>query len=204
MKDFEMLLYPLPVRVWHGIHAAAILILIMTGVQIRYTESITLMPFGMAVEMHRVVGWVVLVDYLFWFLYQVITKRMREYRVSLSQFLSGGTRQAAYYLYGIFLGRPNPFTPTPATPLNPLQMVTYLIVMFIFLPAQIITGIFLWRGTQSERVVDLVTGLKTVDTIHTMILFLLIGFLIGHMYLGTTGPTFLSDYRAIIKGGESR
>ncbi len=204
MKRFKTLLYPLPVRAWHWVHAVAILILIFTGVQIRFTESITLMPFRLAVEMHRIVGWVLLVDYLLWFIYQIITKRIREYRVTLSEFTSGGPRQSAYYLYGLFQGRPNPFTPTPENPLNPLQKITYLIIMFICLPAQIITGILLWRGTQSERIVELVTGLKTADSVHVALFFLITGFLIGHIYLGTTGRTPFSDYRAMIKGNETR
>ena len=204
MKTSGTALYPLSVRVWHWIHAAAVLILLFTGMQIRFTENISLMPFKAAVETHILVGWVLLVDYLLWFIYQIATGRISQYRFTAKEFMNGGLKQAAFYLYGLFQGRANPFVPTPQNPLNPLQKITYLIFMFFCLPVQIISGILLWRGTQSERIIELATGLKTADGVHVILFFLITGFLIGHIYLGTTGRTPFSDYRAMIKGDETR
>ena len=44
-------LHPLPVRIWHWINALGFVLLILTGVQIRYADLIGVMSFESAINL---------------------------------------------------------------------------------------------------------------------------------------------------------
>ena len=46
-------LHPLAVRIWHWVNAAACIVLIVTGAQLRYVGMIDLMSFRNAVRVHN-------------------------------------------------------------------------------------------------------------------------------------------------------
>jgi thiosulfate reductase cytochrome b subunit len=74
--------------------------------------------------------------------------------------------------------------------------------MFVFLPAQMITGLFLWRVKRFENYIDLLGGVKIVSTIHVMLFFFFTAFIFVHFYLSTLGHTPLAHLKAMFTGYE--
>ena len=86
---------------------------------------------------------------------------------------------------------------------NPLQRLTYLAVSAILLPLQMVTGLLYhtyndWPGWG----VDAYVGLGPLAVIHTLTAFLLLSFLIVHVYMTTTGRTLGSHVTAMWCGWE--
>jgi thiosulfate reductase cytochrome b subunit len=111
-------------------------------------------------------------------------------------------QQALYYLRGIFRAEPHPFEKTPDRKLNPLQQVTYLLLLNVLLPGQIITGALMWGAQRLPELTAQLGGLPLLAPLHTLIAWLFMAFIILHVYLTTTGPTPLANIRAMIGGYE--
>lgn len=124
-------LHPLPVRIWHWINAVSCVLLVLSGIQIRYVGLIDLVPFRIAVIIHSYIGWVVVANFFLWLLFYLVSDRIRDYLPEMNpiELFRGCVRQAVYYGYGIFKGAPNPFHMNKYSKFNPLQSLTYQIVM---------------------------------------------------------------------------
>src|SRR5574340_1531494 len=107
-------LHPLPVRVWHWVNAVTCILLVLTGIQIRYVGLINAVPFKTAVAVHNWTGFIVIGDFFLWFGYYLSSARVRSYHADLRpvRYFLGSMRQAYYYAIGIIEGAPNPFHPT--------------------------------------------------------------------------------------------
>jgi len=68
------------------------------------------------------------------------------------------------------------------------------------LPFQIVTGILIWGADRWPQVFARIGGLWVLGPAHTLGSYLFLAFLIGHIYLATTGPTPGSLLRAMITG----
>ena len=88
----------------------------------------------------------------------------------------------------------------PRRKLNPLQKITYLALLNILIPFQIVTGVLMWGADRWPQLFDKIGGLWLLGPAHTLGAYLFLAFLIGHMYLATTGPTPLALLRAITAG----
>jgi len=111
-------------------------------------------------------------------------------------------KQIIYYGYGIFVGKPNPHIMTPENKFNPLQQQAYLAIMFVLLPAQMMSGLFLWKIKGYEEYINLLGGIKLLDTIHVLLFFFFTSFLFIHCYLATLGHTPLAHFKAMFTGYE--
>jgi Ni/Fe-hydrogenase b-type cytochrome subunit len=201
----KIYLHPLPVRVWHWINATSFLILIITGLQIRYSDIMHLMSFRTAVDIHNIFGFVLLFNYLLWVLYYVLSSKFDIYMPTwdIREFSKGSIRQARYYLYGIFRGEPNPHHPTSESKFNPLQQVAYLNIMTILLPLQIVTGfMMLWSENIFAKWIAFFGGIRVVDSIHVLLFLFFTSFLFVHVYLATLGRTPLAHIKAMFIGYE--
>ena len=105
MKKIE--LHPLPVRIWHWINALSFLVLIVTGIQLRYREMVGIMPFRTAVDIHNFFGFLLTGSYFIWLVYYLATGKIRLYipDLNLKRLLMSMLNQAKYYGYGIFIGQ---------------------------------------------------------------------------------------------------
>ncbi|MDP2875454.1 MAG: cytochrome b/b6 domain-containing protein [Holophaga sp.] len=79
---------------------------------------------------------------------------------------------------------------------------TYLSLLNILLPYQILTGLLMWGVTRWPSTFQKVGGLTVLGPAHTLGSYLFLAFLIGHIYLATTGKTPFSLLRAMITGFE--
>lgn len=189
-----------PERAGHWINAVGFVVLVLSGFNIHFSREFNL--FGTltaAVAIHEFVGILVSVNYLLWWVYMIGTRRIRFYVPGRDDMLGGILRQARYYLIGIFKGDHHPFGEGETRKFNPLQKWTYLGVMTLLLPVQAVSGVVLFvliRHWQDATVLQL----RILGTAHTVFAVLLTAFLLGHVYLATTGPTPLAHFRMMFTG----
>ncbi len=201
-REHLVYIHPAPVRVWHWINAFGFVLLILTGFQIRYAEILHLMPLRRAISLHNFVGFIVIAAYFVWLVYYIGSGRVRIYIPNLRKSAAMAVRQAIYYGYGFFLGKPNPHDMTPDTKFNAMQQLAYLTIMFIFLPAQMVTGVLLWKIKSYSEYINMLGGIKVVDTTHVLLFFFFTAFLLIHCYLATLGHTPLVHFKAMMTGYE--
>ena len=200
----EKLIYihPAPVRVWHWINAFGFVLLILTGFQIRYAEMLNLMSLKGAIDLHNYVGFAVIADYFIWLVYYIGSGRVKIYIPDLRYVVTLAVQQIKYYGYGVFVGKPNPHVMTPENKFNALQQQAYLAIMFVLLPAQMISGLFLWKIKGYGEYINLLGGIKVIDTIHVLLFFFFTSFLFIHCYLATLGHTPFAHFKAMFTGYE--
>ena len=200
----EKLIYihPLPVRIWHWINAFGFVLLILTGFQIRFAEMLNVMTLPNAITVHNYVGFVVIANYFIWLTYYLASGNVKIYIPDPRNVVALAIKQVQYYGYGIFVGKPNPHIMTPENKFNPLQQQAYLAIMFVFLPAQMMSGLFLWKIKGYEEYINLLGGIKLLDTIHVLLFFFFTSFLFIHCYLATLGHTPLAHFKAMFTGYE--
>ena len=195
-------IHPLPVRVWHWINAFGFVLLILTGFQIRYAEMLNFMTLTNAITVHNYVGFVVIANYFIWLTYYLASGNVKIYIPDPRNVVALAVKQIMYYGYGIFVGKPNPHIMTPENKFNPLQQQAYLAIMFVLLPAQMMSGLFLWKIKGYEEYINLLGGIKLLDTIHVLLFFFFTSFLFIHCYLATLGHTPLAHFKAMFSGYE--
>ena len=200
----KIYLHPIPVRIWHWVNAFSFLVLIFTGLQIRYRDVINIAPFRTAVDIHNIFGFVLLFNFFIWLVYYLVSGKIRIYFpvFSLMGFIKGCIRQARYYGYGIFVGEENPHHSTPDNKFNPMQQVAYLNIMVLFIPLQIVTGVLLWDLKGFAYWIGLAGGIKVVDSVHVLLFLFFTAFLFVHVYLATLGHTAGAHIKAMFTGFE--
>lgn len=182
-------------RFWHWGQALLVFTLILTGLEIH--DLISLLGFEKSTHIHEVAGfiWIALVVMIFtWIL---TTGDWKQY-VPDKKGIDGVLR---FYLYGIFVGEPHPHHMTPESKFNPLQRLAYLGVVFGIIPLQIITGLLFYFYPEL-RAAGLLEHIGLVAAIHTLCAYLVIAFLVVHLYLITLGEKLSSHLKAMITGKE--
>ncbi len=197
-------LHPLPVRVWHWINATSFIVLIVTGVQIRYRELVNIMEFRNAVDIHNDFGFILIGNFFIWLLFYLFSGKIKLYIPELNpkKLIAGSINQAKFYGYGIFMGDPNPHHPMPDDKFNPMQKTAYLAIMVLLIPAQIITGLLLWDVKLFQKWTTLAGGLKIVDSVHVFLFLFFTSFMFVHIYLATLGHTPFAHIKAMFTGYE--
>ena len=71
--------------------------------------------------------------------------------------------------------------------LNPLQQVTYLGILNVLLPAQIITGVLIWGLQEWPMIAAQLGGFQILAMVHTMAAWLFAAFIVSHVYLTSHG-----------------
>jgi thiosulfate reductase cytochrome b subunit len=196
--------HPLPVRIWHWVNAVAFVLMALTAIQIRYVGIVDVVSFRTAVLVHNWVGFVLIACFFFWLGFHLFTPRIRTYlpETDVMRMYRTSVQQLIYYCYGIFKGDPSPHHPGVYRAFNPLQSLTYQIVMLLLLPIQIFTGLLLWDLTRFARVVNFLGGVRVVDTVHVLIFIFFVWYLLVHPYLGTLGHTPTAHFKAMFTGWE--
>lgn len=201
----KIYLHPLPVRIWHWINAIGFIILIVTGAQIRFPDVLHLFSFETAVKIHSWLGFILLANYFIWLIYYLTTGKIKIYIPPLHhpvEFAKKALRQAKFYGFGIMVGDQNPHHSTPDNKFNPMQQVSYLMIMALLIPLQIITGLFLWDPKLFSPVINLIGGIQIADLIHVGLWIFFSAFIIVHFYLATLGHTPSAHIVAMFTGYE--
>ena len=150
-------------------------------------------------------GFVVIANFFVWLLFYLFSDKNRAYHPELNpaKHFRESFRQIRYYGYGMFIGEPNPHQPTPYNKFNPLQSMTYQVVMFILFPLQIVTGVLLWDITRFSAAIEKLGGVRVVDTIHVVIFAAFVFYIIVHAYL-ITGRRSTAPPRQRVSLADSR
>ncbi|MGA9572637.1 MAG: cytochrome b/b6 domain-containing protein [Lysobacterales bacterium] len=203
-KDSELYINPLPVRIWHWLNALGFVVLILTGTHIRYADRINLMSFETAVKTHNWVAFAVIANYFVWLGFYLFSDRITNYHPELNmrKFFDKAFKQIMYYSYGIFKGEKSPHKVVPYDKFNPMQSITYQIIMLLVVPMQFATGLMMWDVKRFEGVIDLLGGLGVINTVHVLIYIFFVSFTMIHAYMGALGHTPVTHFREMFTGYE--
>ncbi len=186
-------------RFWHWSQAALIIFLAITGFEIH--DSIQIFGFEKAVEFHRDASIALIVLIIFAIFWHLAFDAWRQYIPTKKNLLA----QIRFYSYGMFKGENHPTEKTALQKLNPLQRLIYLGFKLFMIPVVVVTGIlYMFYKTIDVNNVVVISHFKleSIAIWHTFGAFLLIVFLIVHVYMTTTGHTYTSNIKAMITGFE--
>ncbi len=186
-------------RFWHWTQALLIFLLIFTGFEVHGT--INFFGYENAVSYHKIAAYVFLILIAFAIFWHIITGEWKQYLPTKKNLKA----QLNYYIFGIFRNEPHPTKKTTLSKLNPLQKLVYAGLKILVIPVLVLSGILylFFRYPQSMGTGYLNIGsLNTIAVIHTAGAYLLIAFIIAHLYLITTGTTITSNLKAMITGYE--
>lgn len=185
-------------RFWHWSQAVLVVVLLFSGFAIHGSHA--WLDFRSAVTVHETGAWLLIALWLFALFWQFTTGQWRQYIPTLKNL----DRVARYYVLGIFTGAPHPYRVTRRHKHNPLQRLAYLLVLAVINPLIWASGLayLFWGRLHSGAPAWL--GLEQVALVHTLAAFLMLLFLIVHLYLATTGHTPLAYLRAMITGWEEK
>ncbi|MGC4049233.1 MAG: cytochrome b/b6 domain-containing protein [Paludibaculum sp.] len=194
-------LYSLHERIWHWLQAAVMVLLILTGFAIHYPDRFVILgSMGAAIRAHAWLGAALILNAFLGAFFHLTAEKYHHFLPRLDDFTGAAVRQARFYLHGIFHGEKHPLETDPRRKLNPLQKVTYLVLLNILLPFQIVTGVLMWGADRWPQAFDEAGGLWLLGPAHTLGAYLFLAFMIGHIYLATTGPTPTALFRAMTTG----
>ncbi|MDD5244268.1 MAG: cytochrome b/b6 domain-containing protein [Syntrophorhabdaceae bacterium] len=196
----KIYLHPLPVRIWHWSNAFLIIMLILTGIQLRIPDIVPFPQYGVVVALHKYLGYLLTLSFLFWLSYYLFTRGMGKHYILSTGDMKGIPKQALYYTYTFFRGGKNPFTPSPDAKFNPLQKVSYSSVMFILMPVIIITGILFSNILFFFWYIDMIGGLRVLDAIHVIAGYCFVLYLIVHIYMSSLGKNITTYVKSMITG----
>jgi thiosulfate reductase cytochrome b subunit len=195
----KVYIYRLFERFWHWSQALLIFFLTFTGFEIHSTYEV--IGFENAVKYHNVAAISLIILIIFTIFWHFSTGEWKQYLPTVRNLKA----QANYYIFGIFKNSPHPTRKTQLSKLNPLQRLVYLGLKIILIPLMVVTGIMylLYRYPQKGEIVSAnMSSLETIAILHTFGAFLLVAFIIAHLYLITTGHTVSSNLKAMITGYE--
>lgn len=183
-------------RFWHWSQAALILFLLLTGFEVH--GSYTLFGFEQAVNNHTTAAWTLVGLWIFAVFWHFTTGEWKQYIPSMNKV----DAMLKYYLTGIFTNAPHPFRQTTLSKHNPLQKLAYLFVLVIVTPMIWISGWFYLFFDVWAEVGLGGLSLEWVALAHVSAAFMMLIFVIAHVYLGTAGHTPTAHYKAMITGWE--
>jgi thiosulfate reductase cytochrome b subunit len=190
-KIIKVYLYTRFERLWHWFQSLMIILLMITGFEIHGIYS--LLGFETAVEIHNFVGLTWLGSFAFFTFWLIITGEWKQYIPTTKKLFA----VARYYAWGIFRGLEHPVQKSPGAKHNPLQRLAYLGISAMLLPVQMATGLLYYLYYALPGV-----PLAPIAVIHTLAGYLLVNFLIIHLYMTTTGHSLFSHIRGMITGWE--
>ena len=189
-------------RTWHWIQTLSILVLLATGFHIHSPVRLPVPDLATIVWVHNVFGFILIGNAFLGLFYYVTTGAIQQYMPRCKGFVAGVVAQVKYYTGGIFREEPHPTRKTPDRRLNPLQQLTYLGLLNVLLPLQVVSGLLMWGASRWPQAAAFFGGLPVLGGIHTLGSWLFLSFLIGHLYLITTGHTPLSNLEGMATGYE--
>ena len=181
-------------RFWHWAQAALIMFMALTGFEVHGTYK--LFGFEQASSLHTTAAWALIGLWAFAIFWHLTTGEWKQY-IPTTENLMGVVR---YYSVGIFTGSPHPFKPTQLNKHNPMQRIAYLLFKVVMAPAIWVSGLlYLYYNAWADWGLGGL-DLSIIALIHTAAAFMLVIFLVGHVYLTTTGHTLFSQIKAMITG----
>lgn len=186
-------IYPAFERFWHWSQTVLIFLLLLTGFEIHGFYQ--LLGFANSVVWHTSLAIAMMILWILSVFWHLTTGTWRHYiptTVGLWQVIR-------FYTYGVFHGEHHPYNKVYWRKHNPLQALAYLKLKLILLLSWV-TGIaymvyFTWYNSPGAS-----DTLATVALVHTAAAFATIAFIIIHVYMLTTGHSFIEHLSPMITG----
>jgi len=196
----KVYMYQVYERFWHWLQTFAIVLLLLTGLVIHRPDMFGLFSFGAVVVVHNVLAALLVINAGLSLFYHLVSGEIRQFIPRPYGFFDQAIVQAKFYLQGIFGGGSHPFEKTPTKKLNPLQQATYFGILNVLLPLQIITGALMWGVQQWPQVAGWFGGLPYLAPFHSLVAWTFASFIVGHVYLTTTGAQPFTSIKAMMNG----
>lgn len=193
-------MYSVYERQWHWLQTALIFLLIFTGLVIHQPAEFKFFSFRYVVQIHNISAALLLINAVLAAFYHLASGEIQQFLPRPYGFFDQAFTQAKYYLWGIFKGAPHPYEKTPTHKLNPLQQLTYLALLNVLLPLQIITGALMWGQERFPAFSETFGGLPYLAPVHTLVAWLFASFIVLHVYLTTTGHQPMANLKAMMMG----
>lgn len=193
----KVYMYKIFERVWHWLQALLIFFLALTGFEVH--GSYTLFGYENAAMWHMYAGIALTVLFVLAIFWHFTTGTWRIYK----PVKKGIMEQANFYMKGIFKGEPHPYVKHEEKgvimKLNPLQRLSYIGLLCFMLPVIIITGVLYTLVANGIISSDATMWLSII---HTFMAYVILAFVIAHVYMTTMGKTVLSGTKSMITGYE--
>ncbi len=193
--------YPVWLRLWHLSNAVFIILLIITGISMQYSQvDSPFIRFDIAVSLHNISGIILTISYFVFFIGNIFTPNGKHYYLKLKGLSIKLMKQFRYYAIGVFKGEESPYPVNEKRKFNPLQKVSYVFTMYLALPLLFITG---WSLLFPEFILKSLFGFSGIfltAQLHIVMGFLVSIFLIIHIYVSTMGKTPGSNFKSMITG----
>ncbi len=186
-------------RFWHWMQAFLIFFLMLTGFEIH--GSFRFFGYYNAVQYHNIAAFAFIILIAFAIFWHLSTGEWRQYMPTSENIIA----QARYYITGIFQNAPHPTKKTVLSKLNPIQKLVYLGLKLLVIPVMVLSGLLFmfYRYPSKSGITGLnIDSLESIAIFHTAGAFILVSFVITHLYLITTGHTITSNLNAMITGYE--
>jgi thiosulfate reductase cytochrome b subunit len=195
-------MYGLYERFWHWTQALCIGALLATGGAIHWPEILPVGSFKVMVVLHMVAAVLLFLNAFLGLFYHLATGAIQAFMPEPRDFFTLAIKQVRYYTGGIFRGEPHPFARRKGQKMNVIQQMTYLGILNVLLPGQILLGVMLAMNEVAPSLLAPIGGLTLIAPLHLFLAWVFLSFIIGHIYMTTTGPTPLAYLRAMITGWE--
>jgi thiosulfate reductase cytochrome b subunit len=199
----KVYMYAVYERFWHWLQTFAIVLLLFTGLIIHRPDVFGIFSFHGVVVVHNVLAALLVINAALSLFYHLVSGEIKQYIPHPYGFFDEAIVQAKYYIQGIFRRDPHPFEKTPDKKLNPLQRITYFGILNVLLPLQIVTGALMWGVQQWPAAANLLGGLPLLAPFHSLVAWTFASFIVGHVYLTTTGAKPLTAIQAMMTGWET-
>lgn len=194
-------LYTKWVRVWHLTNAILCLLLIISGLGLQYAGlGHNFMRFDISVSLHNISAILLTASYIIFFVGNIVTGNGKYYKMGLKPVFKNVMIQGKYYTIGVFKGQKPPFPVNKENKFNPLQKLSYIVVMYLLMPVMFLTG---WALLFPEMVLPKIfgwSGLHMNDLLHIFSGYLISLFMFVHIYFCTFGATAGSNFKTMVTG----
>jgi thiosulfate reductase cytochrome b subunit len=195
-------MYDVYERLWHWLQTAVILLLLFTGLIIHKPDRFGMFSFSYVVQVHNILALLLVINAALALFYHLASGEIKQFLPRPKGFFDQAFEQAIFYMRGIFRGEAHPFEKTRDRKLNPLQQMTYLVILNVLLPLQILTGALMWGSQRWPDAAGFFGGLPGLGPFHSLVAWAFAAFIILHVYLTTTGPTPTAGIQAMMLGWE--
>jgi len=149
---------------------------------------------------HNVSGMLLTLNYLFFVIFSIFTGNIKHYIPKLKGIYKRLIIQLRFYMLGIFISEEHPFKTSKQDKFNPMQQLTYLFIMFVMMPFIVVSGWLLMFPELAPEQFMGMGGVFPMAFAHTIAGFLLSLFMLGHIYLGTTGHSVTELFKSMLTG----
>lgn len=194
MSKRQVKVYPRFERLWHWSQVVLIVTLAVSGFGLNGLHG--LMPFGLAVTVHTLAALALLAVWIFATFWLFTTGTWRQFIPRIDGMLA----VARFYAWGVFKGEEHPYLKQFWRKHNPLQAATYFVLKWFVFPAIWSTGIIYLTYNFWEAMPGSAFWITIVANLHLLAAYVVVTFVVLHVYLLTVGHGFRHHVRPMVTG----